>query len=103
MNKLGVGVIGAIVLCMVPFSVQWSTAKSGALSVAMDKANAAELAIPRHRRAYYHGRYYGAYTRAAYYDPYCGGPYTGGGWMGGTYYGGPWIDLRCYGVSPWSR
>ncbi len=101
MKKLGIGVV--VLLCMAPFSVQWSAAKSGSLSVALDKANAAELAIPSHRRAYHHGRHYGSYYRAAYYDPYCGGPYTGGGWMGGTYYGGPWIDLRCYGVRPWSR
>ena len=59
MKTLSIGVVGAVVLFMAPFSVQWSAANSGSLSVALDKANAAELAIPPHREAYHHGGYSG--------------------------------------------
>jgi hypothetical protein len=87
-------IAGGALLCVAPFSAHWSAANSRSLAVVLNTANAAELGIPAHHRAYRYTRYH----RAGLYDPYCGGPYVGGGWNGGTYYGGPWIDLRCYGV-----
>ena len=97
MKKLSVAgaIMGAALICAAPFSLQGSRANNVSLSVALDKAEAAELEIGRlHRgRAHrHHGYHY------AEYDPYCGGPYVGGGWHGGSYYGGPWINLACYAI-----
>jgi hypothetical protein len=83
-------------LCIAPASVHWSAGDDGAVSLTLQAAQAAELAI-----APYEGprrRGYTRYYRTALYHPLCGGPYVGGGWNGGSYYGGPWMDLRCYGL-----
>ncbi len=77
-----------------PFTIQRT---SVSLSVGVETAAAAELAIPEHRSVSRHVRY-GGYYRERSYDLLCGGPYVGGGWNGGTYWGGPWMDLRCYGA-----
>lgn len=82
----------AALLCATPVSLVSPHGKS--MSVAVETAAAADLAVPaRHHRSARYG-HYRDYSRL--YDRYCGGPYVGGGWNGGTYYGGPWIDLRCY-------
>jgi hypothetical protein len=96
MKKLGVAILGAVLMSAAPFSLHWSPAKNASPSITLDAADAADLGIgSSHRRAYRH-RYYAGYYRD--YDPYCGGPYVSGGWNGGTYYGGPWMDLRCYAI-----
>jgi hypothetical protein len=88
------GVVGAVVaaalLSSAPFSLVWSFAKSGSLSLTLDSAAAADMTVPA-RRAYR------SYYRSRSYDLYCGGPYVGSGWNGGTYWGGPWMELSCYG------
>jgi hypothetical protein len=81
-------------LFVAPVSVRLSSETGGPISVAIAKAEAAELAPYEGYRRRGYTRYY----RAAYYHPFCGGPYVGGGWNGGSYYGGPWMDLRCYGL-----
>jgi hypothetical protein len=83
-------------LAATPLSLHCSQDNGPSLSVAFDRAEAAELSVParHHHRAGYGYRY----RYSGLYNPYCNGPYTGGGWNGGTYYGGPWIDLRCYGA-----
>ncbi len=97
LKSLAAAVIGAG-LCILPVSVDRSNGEGSSLSVKVQTANAAELAVP------YEGARVRAYKRSyrtAYYHPFCGGPYVGGGWNGGSYYGGPWMDLRCYGLLPW--
>lgn len=91
-------VVGAVVATALvsgaPFSLDWSSATSRPVSLTLNSAAAAELAIPVRRGRH---RYVAAYYRASSYDLYCGGPYVGGGWNGGTYWGGPWMELPCYG------
>src|SRR3954451_18976848 len=89
-------VVLTAVLCGAPFSVQRTAADN--LSLGIETASAAELAVPARRSVSRHARYAG-YYRERSYDLLCGGPYVGGGWNGGTYWGGPWMDLRCYGGS----
>ena len=96
LKSLAAAVIGAG-LCILPVSVDRSNGEGSSLSVKVQTANAAELAVPYEGAR---GRAYKRY-RTAYYHPFCGGPYVGGGWNGGSYYGGPWMDLRCYGLLPW--
>ena len=86
-------VLAAALLSSAPFSVDWSFASGGPLSLTVvGTASAAELAMPA-RRGAYHTRYH----QSRLYVPYCDGPYVGSGWNGGTYWGGPWMDLSCYG------
>lgn len=85
-------VLAAALLSSAPLSVDWSFANGGPLSLTVDTASAAELAVPARRGAYRYSRY----SQSRLYVPWCDGPYVGSGWNGGTYWGGPWMDLSCY-------
>jgi hypothetical protein len=96
MKSLSVGVFAvAALLAATPLSLRCSQDNGTSLSIAVDRAEAADMSVParHHRAGYRHG-----YRYSGLYHPYCNGPYTGGGWNGGTYYGGPWMDFRCYGA-----
>lgn len=97
-------VIGATLLCALPISPR--VVSDGGVSFGIERANAAELDAPVHRKA---RRHVEAYAEPVYEDPrriaYCTGN-NRGGWNGGTYRGGIFMDMNCYGIpagDPWNR